>query len=62
VDEAFQPARKAHPALVVDDLDRLVVELASAGHPVLRGEEVGGVTQRYVDDPFGNRIELVPLA
>lgn len=31
VDPAFVPARKAHPAFVVDDLDALVEKLARAG-------------------------------
>jgi catechol 2,3-dioxygenase-like lactoylglutathione lyase family enzyme len=59
VEVDFRPARKAHPALVVDDLDRLTAALDAAGHPVRSGDEVGGVQQRYVDDPFGNRIELL---
>ncbi len=64
VEADFRPDRKAHPALVVDDLDDLVRRLESAGH-VVRGEgAIDGPEQRYVDDPFGNRLELlaaVPL-
>jgi catechol 2,3-dioxygenase-like lactoylglutathione lyase family enzyme len=50
VEADFRPARKAHPALVVDDLDDLCRRLADAGFEVEDG---------YVHDPFGNRIELV---
>jgi catechol 2,3-dioxygenase-like lactoylglutathione lyase family enzyme len=50
VEDGFRPARKAHPALLVDDLEDLCARLAAAGHEVRDG---------YVDDPFGNRIELV---
>ena len=60
VEEDFRPARKAHPALVVSDLDALLRELDLAGHPTRRAEDVPGKPQWYVDDPFGNRIELVP--
>ncbi len=60
VDEDFRPARKAHPALVVSHLEELCRTLEEAGHPTRRVEDVPGRPQWYVDDPFGNRIELVP--
>lgn len=60
VEEDFRPARKAHPALVVDDLPALCRFLDGSGHPTRRAEDVPGRPQWYVDDPFGNRIELVP--
>ena len=59
VEADFRPARKAHPALVVDDLDGLCERLAAAGYEVRDGDDPSGRPQRYVDDPFGNRIELV---
>ena len=59
VEEGFRPARKAHPALAVTGIDALCVALEAAGHPVRRTEAAGGRPQWYVDDPFGNRIELV---
>jgi len=59
VDPDFRPARKAHPALVVDDLDGLVAALAAAGHPFRDDRDLPGVRRGYVDDPFGNRIELI---
>jgi len=60
VEEDFRPARKAHPALAVTGIDALCAALEAAGHPVRRAEDVPGQPQFYVDDPFGNRIELVP--
>jgi catechol 2,3-dioxygenase-like lactoylglutathione lyase family enzyme len=60
VEADFRPARKAHPALAVRGIDELAAGLEAAGHPVRRVEEVPGSPQWYVDDPFGNRIELVP--
>jgi catechol 2,3-dioxygenase-like lactoylglutathione lyase family enzyme len=61
VEDDFRPARKAHVALVVDDIDAACRTLDAAGHPTRRTEEVAGSPQWYVDDPFGNRIELLAL-
>ncbi len=33
VEAGFRPAKKAHPALLVEDLPALVARLAAAGHP-----------------------------
>ena len=60
VEEDFRPAKKAHPALAVHGIEDLCSALEVAGHPVRRAEDVPGLPQWYVDDPFGNRIELVP--
>jgi len=59
VDADFRPARKAHPALVVDDLASLGESLRRAGCRVTEGEVIDGTGRLYVDDPFGNRIELL---
>lgn len=59
VDDQFRPARKAHPALLVDRMDELVATLRAAGHDVREEAGLDGFAQRYVDDPFGNRIELL---
>jgi hypothetical protein len=58
VEEAFAPARKAHPALRADDLDVLARRLREAGHDVRWDDAVPG--RFFTDDPFGNRLELVP--
>jgi catechol 2,3-dioxygenase-like lactoylglutathione lyase family enzyme len=58
-DAEFRPAVRAHPAFVVDDLERLAVELVDAGHRVEWDDLVPGVRRFYVEDPFGNRLELV---
>lgn len=59
VEQDFRPARKAHPALLVDDLAALTARLARAGVPVRPDHELAGVERCHVDDPFGNRIELI---
>lgn len=59
VEYDFSPARKAHPAFVVDDLAFLVRTLSNAGFLVKEDKPLEGYERRYVDDPFGNRIELM---
>ncbi|MCU1371754.1 MAG: glyoxalase [Ilumatobacteraceae bacterium] len=59
VDPAFTPARKAHAGLLVEDLSALVAALHAAGHPADGDEPLEGYDRVYVDDPFGNRLELM---
>jgi catechol 2,3-dioxygenase-like lactoylglutathione lyase family enzyme len=59
VEPHFRPAKKAHPGLLVDDLGTLAAELERAGHRVNRDEPLEGYERVYVDDPFGNRLELM---
>lgn len=59
VEENFSPARKAHPAFVVDDLQGLIALLRSRGYEASRDRPLGGYDRVYVNDPFGNRIEFM---
>ncbi|MDP2293338.1 MAG: glyoxalase [Actinomycetota bacterium] len=52
----FRPARKAHPALVLRDLRAFVAVRALQ---VEWNDEIEGTVRCHVDDPFGNRIELI---
>lgn len=58
-DPDFTASRKAHPGFLVTDLDALVARLDAAGHAVKKGEPIEGVRRVHVDDPFGNRLELL---
>jgi catechol 2,3-dioxygenase-like lactoylglutathione lyase family enzyme len=58
-DTAFRPAKRAHPAFVIQDLSALVARLAAEGIGVEWDENIPGVAHCYVSDPFGNRLELV---
>ena len=58
LEEPFAPARKAHPALLVSDLDALAARLEAAGVPVAWDDAIPGVRRFYAEDPFGNRLEL----
>lgn len=59
VDPEFVPARKAHPALLVEGLAALVGTLERGGAVIVRDRPLPGYDRVYVDDPFGNRIELL---
>jgi catechol 2,3-dioxygenase-like lactoylglutathione lyase family enzyme len=59
VEKNFIPARKAHPAFIVDDLTSIVAKAEKAGLRVTEDEPIEGCDRRHVDDPFGNRIELI---
>lgn len=58
VEQGFMPARKAHPGLVVADLAALRARLSAAGVPFDDDSMIQGVERLFVDDPFGNRLEL----
>ena len=59
VDPDFRPARKAHPAFRVEEFAKLVARLRAAGVAVTDDSPFEGAERAYVDDPFGNRIELI---
>src|SRR5437868_525919 len=59
VDKDFAPARKAHPAFIVDDLAALVSKLKQAGYRLVEDIPLKGYDRIFADDPFGNRIELL---
>jgi len=59
VDRAFQPAKKAHVAFQVVGLTALRERLIDAGYTVADDEPLPGYDRFYVDDPFGNRTELL---
>ena len=55
VETPFQPARKAHPAFRVPDLDSLSQKLGE----VQWDNAIEGVQRFYAQDPFGNRLEFL---
>jgi len=59
VEADFRPAKKAHPALRCPDLEALVGRLRAAGIAVRDDTELPEVRRCFVEDPFGNRIELI---
>jgi catechol 2,3-dioxygenase-like lactoylglutathione lyase family enzyme len=59
VEKDFIPARKAHPAFIVDDLQGLIRDLKTAGYALAEDAPLEGYDRIFVTDPFGNRIELL---
>lgn len=59
IDEPFSPARKAHPAFLVNGLDDLRQHIESSGYETYDAEEIPGMSRFHLFDPFGNRIELM---
>ncbi|MFY0406793.1 VOC family protein [Solicola sp. PLA-1-18] len=59
VEEGFAPQRKAHPGILVADLDAVARDLEAADHEVRWDDAFPGMRRLYVDDPHGNRIELL---
>jgi catechol 2,3-dioxygenase-like lactoylglutathione lyase family enzyme len=61
VEADFRPARKAHVALLVDGLAALRRKLSESGISIKDDEPLEGYERLYLDDPFGNRLELMEL-
>ncbi len=61
VEADFRAAKKAHPALLVSDLHALAAKLEAAAVPLRWDDELPDVLRCHVDDPFGNRIELIQV-
>jgi hypothetical protein len=67
VEETFAPARKAHPAFVLDtvaDLESAGARLASAGHEVdwSQRHTFAGYQRFHTFDAHGNRVEVLAPA
>jgi len=59
VDQDFRPARKAHPAIIVDGLAELSRRLVEGGYEVVDDTQLEGHERCYGFDPFGNRLEFL---
>jgi len=61
VEKDFRPAKKAHPAFLVDDVAAVAAAVEKAGYEVKADAPLEGFLRTYVYDPFGNRIELMQV-
>lgn len=59
VESDFRPARKAHPAFPVEDLEVLRALLEAIGIEVVADEPLAGFDRFYAFDSFGNRLEFL---
>ena len=57
------PARKAHPAFVVDDLDAVAASVSAAGFEVddRERETFDGYLRFHTHDGAGNRVEVLQV-
>jgi catechol 2,3-dioxygenase-like lactoylglutathione lyase family enzyme len=59
VEDPFSPARKAHPAILVSDLEALIKMFKEAGVVITEDQPLEGYHRIYASDPFGNRMEFM---
>lgn len=62
VEEPFSPAKKAHVAYEVENLDEVAELLKAAGFMVKPDNRLPGYRRFYTEDPFGNRVEILTPA
>ena len=58
----FHPAKRAHPAFVVDNLSQILATCEAAGVTVKPDTSFNGFRRAHVFDPFGNRLELMEVS
>ncbi|MFX3672942.1 MAG: VOC family protein [Paenisporosarcina sp.] len=59
VEEIFIPAKKAHPAFEVSDIEAFATHLLSKDVPIELDDKLPGAKRFYIKDPFGNRLEFL---
>ncbi len=59
IEPDFHPAKRAHPAFVVDTLDEIVAACERNGFSTKPDTSFNGFSRVHVFDPFGNRLELM---
>ena len=59
VEIPFSPAKKAHPAFRVEDLDALAKRLEHASSSLQWDDTIPGVRRFHTHDVFGNRLEFL---
>jgi len=58
-EEGMRPSAKAHPALVVSELDPYRTRVVAAGFEWRDDHDIPDLRRAHTKDPFGNRIELI---
>ena len=59
VESDFRPAKKAHPAFLVSELDKLRESLLAHAVRVADDDSIPGTRRFYAEDPWGNRLEFI---
>lgn len=61
VEDPFTPAKKAHPGFRVNSLENTIMHLATKGIAYRIDIDLPNIKRVYIDDPYGNRIELLEI-
>jgi catechol 2,3-dioxygenase-like lactoylglutathione lyase family enzyme len=59
VEEGFTPQRKAHPGILVGDIDALASRLGARDWPLRWDDDFPGMRRFYTNDNNGNRLEFL---
>src|ERR1700684_242903 len=59
VESAFQPAKKAHPAFTVANLDKVRESLITHAVKISDDDSIPGTRRFFAEDPWGNRLEFL---
>jgi predicted enzyme related to lactoylglutathione lyase len=59
IEPDFTPAKRAHPAFVVEGLETILASCERAGLATKPDTSFSGFRRVHVFDPFGNRLELM---
>jgi catechol 2,3-dioxygenase-like lactoylglutathione lyase family enzyme len=62
VEDEFRAARKAHPAFAVSNINALAQRLEEAGVAITWDDAIPDLRRFYINDPWGNRLELLESA
>jgi len=61
VEDGFTPQRKAHPGIIVRDLDALAARLGEHDWPFTSDDDFPGMRRFYTEDNNGNRLEFLQV-
>ncbi|MCY9187635.1 VOC family protein [Bacillus mojavensis] len=59
IEEPFVPAKKAHPAFEVLNIEGLKEHVKLNGIAIVEDNKLPGADRFYISDPFGNRLEML---
>lgn len=59
IEEPFYPAKKAHPAFEIENIEALKIHLIKNGIQVIEDDNLPGAKRCFISDPFGNRLEFL---
>lgn len=59
VEDPFIPAKKAHPAIEIQNLEALKIRLTQKNVQYQEDDNLPGAKRIHVFDPFGNRMEFL---